>query len=72
MKKEIRVYVCDCSKDNDNKGGHFDFRTSEKYQNYDEIKAHAEDLGTVYSLLDFQDAINDEVLDLSNSFILIK
>lgn len=65
MKKEIRVYVINCGSD-------FRFRDWEQHGNYDKIKDKAEELGTVYSLEQFQDKINDDELSLENSFILIR
>jgi hypothetical protein len=65
MKKEVKVYVIDCSQTK------FDFRYAEQIGEYDKIKDEAERLGSVYSLEGFQDAINDEDLFLNNSFILI-
>lgn len=38
---------------------------------YNKIKDKAEELGTVYSLNGFQNAINNDDLSLINSFILI-
>lgn len=61
---DIRVYVIDASED-------FDFRGSEYKADYDAIMDKAEELGTVYSLQGFQEAVNDEELELSNSFIFI-
>jgi len=65
MEKEIKVYVIDCNE-------YFDFRDKEMSGDYEAIMSKAEELGSVYSLNGFQCAINDEELDLSNSFILIK
>jgi len=62
--KEKRVYVINCDVD-------FNFREYEQRGEYDPIKDKAEELGTVYSLEGFQEAINDEDLSLINSFILI-
>lgn len=61
---EKRVYVINCDVC-------FDFRDWEMLGQYNKIKDKAEELGTVYSLQYFQECINDEELDLSNSFILI-
>jgi hypothetical protein len=47
----------------------FDFRTSERKGDYETIKKNAT---YIYSLEDFQDAMNDEDLSLENSFILIQ
>ena len=66
-KKEIKVYVLECSFDE----GAFDFRGSEKKADYEAIMTEAENRGTVYSLQGFQNAINDEALSLDNSFIYI-
>jgi hypothetical protein len=65
MKKEVKVYIIDCSQTK------FDFRGAEQIGEYDKIKDEAERLGSVYSLEGFQDSINDEDLFLNNSFILI-
>ena len=67
MKKEIRVYItnCDCEDEK------YNFRDCERFGEYDKIKDKAEELGTVYSLEGFQEAVNNEEVDLSNSFILI-
>jgi len=64
MKREKRVYVVSCDEE-------FDFRRAEEQHDYDLIKDIAEDLGTVYSLRGFQEAINDDQVDTNNSFILI-
>jgi hypothetical protein len=64
--KEIRVYIIDCNRTD------FDFREAEHKGDYDSIIDEAESLGTVYSLEYFQECINNEELDLSNSFILIR
>lgn len=55
---EQRVYVLDASRVNN--------RTTEKF-----IMKKAEELGTVYSLQGFQDAINNNELYLDNSYIYI-
>jgi len=65
MKKEIRVYVINCDKTD------FNFREKEHWGNLSAIMDEAERLGSVYSLSYFQDCINNQDLDLSNSFILI-
>jgi len=65
MKKEIRVYVI-------NAGDCDDFNDWERQGNYKAIMDKAEELGTVYSLQGFQDAINTEELLLNNSWIYIK
>ena len=63
--KEKKVYVIALNMTD------FDFRGAELFGEDDKIKAEAERLGTVYSLQEFQDEINDENLFLDNSFILI-
>jgi hypothetical protein len=65
--KETRVYLTNCSQDS--KG--FNFRDCEYKAEYDKIKDEAEKQGTVYSLEGFQEACNNEEIDLTNSFILI-
>lgn len=65
MKKETRVYVINCE-------NNFDFRHAEQFGEEEKIIDKAEELGSIYSLSGFQNAINDEELDLTNSFILIK
>jgi hypothetical protein len=62
---EVRVYVINCDTD-------FDFRKAEGDKKYNTIITKAEELGTVYSLQGFQEAINNEELSLINSFILIR
>lgn len=62
---EKRVYVVNCS------DSEIDFSGLERYGEYEPIMAEAERLGSVYSLMGFQEASNNESLDLSNSFILI-
>jgi uncharacterized Zn finger protein len=62
--KEKKVYVINCDHD-------FDFRQAEMLGEYDKIKQKAEELNSVYTLEEFQEAINDEELFLTNSFILI-
>ena len=64
MEKEKRVYVINCDY-------HFNFRGAEQIGDHETIKSKAEEIGSVYSLGGFQDAINDEELILTNSFILI-
>ena len=64
MKNEIRVYVISCLED-------FDFKRAEKQQDYDLIKNIAEELGTVYSLRGFQEAVNNAVVNVNDSFIFI-
>jgi len=63
--QEPRVYVLDCAKST------IDFRTEEYKSNFTAIMEEAERLGTVYSLMRFEEDMNDEELDLSNSFIYI-
>jgi hypothetical protein len=63
MKKEIRVYVVNC--------GDSDLGTWELTRHKEKFMQEAEKLGSVYSLQGFQNAINDEELNLVNSFILI-
>ena len=67
MEKETRVYVINCNETE------FEFRKAEEEykKNLNAIKDEAEKLGSVYSLSGFQNAINDESLDLGTSFILI-
>lgn len=64
MTKEKRVYVIDCDDD-------FEFREAELEGNYNSIMDKAEELGTVYSLRGFQNAVNNDEVNLSNSFIYI-
>jgi hypothetical protein len=68
---ETKVYVLDCGWET--KGdSHFDFRTLERTRSGEEkIMREAEKRGSVYSLLGFQNAVNDEELSLDNSFIFI-
>lgn len=63
--KEKRVYIINLS------DSEFEFRQAEQIGDHDSIKSEAERLGSVYSLDGFQDACNDEFIDLGNSFILI-
>jgi hypothetical protein len=73
MTKEIKVYICDLADvDSLLNPKHFNFKELEKKKKYKEIMAHAELHGTIYSLQGFQNAINNEELDLGNAFILIK
>jgi len=65
MKKEIRVYVINCNESD------LYFRDKERQGDLNAIMEEAEHLGSVYSLGYFQDCINDDQLDLTNSFILI-
>ena len=62
--KEKKVYVFPC----DNS---FDFRKFERIDDFDTLITEAERTGNIYSLSGFQDAINDEELELFNSFIFI-
>ena len=62
--KEKRVYVINASECDD-------FRDWEQLGEEEKIMTKAEELGTVYSLEGFQEAINNEDLDLSNSWIFI-
>ena len=48
----------------------FDFRDAEHRGDLTAIKDHAEMTGQVYSLSHFQDACNDEEINIANSFIL--
>lgn len=64
-KKEIRVYIINCH------NTEFSFRKAEADERFDDIKNEAERLGSVYSLNGFQEAINNEEVELGNSFILI-
>ena len=61
---EPKVYVLDAKEV-------WDFRDLEHKGDFDKIMSKAEELGTVYSLQGFQDAVNDEELNLNNSFIYI-
>lgn len=65
---EKRVYVINLSE----VAMDFDFNELERNGEYERIMRMGELLGSVYSLEGFQNAINNEELDLSNSFILIK
>lgn len=71
MKKEMFVYVLDCGEVGEHEND-FEFRQLERVGNYEAIVYEAEKRKSVYSLEDFQEAINNEELDLSNSFILIR
>lgn len=64
MTNEPKVYVIDCSTG-------FDFRGMERLGNYEAIMVKAEELGTVYSLYGFQEALNNEELNLNNAFVYI-
>ncbi len=61
---EKKVYVLNVTTESQ-------FRDWETKGEYNKIMDRAEDLGTVYSLQGFQDALNDEQLNLDNSFIYI-
>lgn len=61
---EIKVYVINASEDKAHS-----VRDWEHNSEYNKIMELAEELGTVYSLRKFQDDINDEELDLNNSWI---
>ena len=63
-KKEAMVYIIDCDECDD-------FRDWEMKGENEKIMEKAEQLGTVYSLQGFQNAVNDQELTLDNSFILI-
>ena len=65
IKKEFKVFVLNCE-------GDFDFRTAEYALDFQGIMTEANKRDSVYSLEYFQDEINDEELNLSNSFILIR
>ena len=60
--KEIKVYVINA----DMCDG---FRGWELKKQYNKIMDKAEELGSVYSLQGFQEAVNNEELNLENSFI---
>ena len=60
----IRVYVISCCETD------FDFRSAESRGDLEAIKDEAERIGSVYSLRGFQEAINDDSLFLSESFVL--
>lgn len=59
-----KVYIVKCESD-------FDFRGAEQIGDLKSIKRKAKELNTVYSLEDFQEECNNEMINLSNSFILI-
>ncbi len=65
MKKEIRIYVINCDHN-------FDFLKKMKVKDYDSIMSKAEEIGSVYSLNGFQEAMNIDNLSLINSYILIR
>lgn len=65
MTNEPKVYVIDCVVHE------FDFREREFQGDYEAIMAKAEELGTVYSLCGFQEALNNEELNLNNAFVYI-
>lgn len=60
LQKEIRVYVV-------NADDGFDFHKATD----EEIITHCEETGLIYSLPFFEEQINNEELDLSNSFIRV-
>ena len=64
MAKELKVYVINASDCNM-------FNDWERVGDYEAIMSKAEELGSVYSLQGFQDAINTEELNLVNSWIYI-
>lgn len=66
--KEKKVYIIDCAVI---RNTIFDFRDLEQIGDYDKIKEKAKELKTILTLQEFQDKINNDELDLSNSFILI-
>jgi len=66
MKKEIRVYVIDCNATD------FPFRVAEEKKDWESIMVEAERLGDIYSLNGFQEAVNNNEVNLDNSFILIR
>jgi hypothetical protein len=68
VRQQIKVYMLDCMLDE--KG--FNFRDLEMNGNELAIMQEAENRGTVYSLQEFQDGLNDEDLDTNNIFILIR
>jgi hypothetical protein len=65
MKKEQRVYIIDLDLTN------FDFRSHEQVGDYKAIMEEAEKIGMVFSLPFFVECINNEDLNLLNSFIYI-
>lgn len=67
MAKEKKVYVIFL----DEAEG-FDFRWYERRGEYDVIMAKAEELGSVWSLEGFEDALNNEDIVLDNAFFIIK
>lgn len=66
MMNEINIYVINCDE------SQIDFRQAEYVGDSETIISEAERQGGVYSLQYFQDEINSENLNLSNSFIFIK
>jgi hypothetical protein len=62
-----KVYVCNC--DNDTR--EFNFRDKEREGDYLAIKKFAKENDGVYTLEEFQEACNNEEINLINSFILI-
>lgn len=67
MAKEKKVYVIFLDDAED-----FDFRRHEHRGEYDVIMDKAEELGSVWSLEGFQDALNYEDIVLDNAFLIIK
>lgn len=64
MKKEIKVYVISCN-------SKFNFISANVAGNFESIINMSEKEGAVYSLQGFQNAVNIDELDLSNTYILI-
>ncbi len=64
-KEETRVYIISCDED-------FDFRVAEQCGEYESIKIKAEELGTVYTLECFEDELNNENINIDNSFVYIE
>lgn len=62
----MNVYVINCD------AAEIDFREHEHKGEFQVIMDEATRQGGVYTLEEFQDAINDEELGLENSFILIR
>lgn len=63
--KEVRIYVIDMG------NSEFEFRAREEEKDFNAIMDEAERLGSVYSLKGFQEAINNQDLELGNAFIYI-
>jgi len=57
----MKIYVYECDKG-------FDWRDAERHGDFDGIKRHSDE----YEREEFQDAVNDEELDLFNCFIYIE